>query len=365
MPELLFVTADAGGNVQPMVDIARASRSRGAAVRVIGHEQLRKQVERGGLEFVPYVSTKPWDSVKEQSPLWWPRMLNDRGIGRDVAVACADRRPDAVVVDCFLNPAHAVVHDLGIPLVVLTHTVREYIYRTTKFRYLGAATPAYLYGYQPNRLWDSADLNIVTAERELDPARGRRQPTNLEWVGAVLPPAVEAVAEPSPHVLVSLSTNGFPGQDKILRRIIAALGTLDVRATVTTGDVYDPADFDAPDNVTVTGFADHGELMRSTSLLIGHGGHSTTFRALAHGIPVIVMPANPLLDQRMIGVALRDAGLGQVLWSSARPATIAKAATTLLTDGALRTRVAEFGARLRAGDAAATSAARIEEIARG
>ena len=40
-----------------------------------------------------------------------------------------------------------------------------------------------------------------------------------------------------------------------------------------------------------TPFADHDALMQRASLVVGHGGHGTTMRALRHGLPIVGMPA--------------------------------------------------------------------------
>lgn len=362
MADLLYVTADMGGNVQPMLGVAAATAALGHRVRVIGHEQLREEITAAGLDFVPYTTVRQWDSTKTQIPIAWVPMLNDSAMADDVRTECERRRPDVAIVDCLLFPAQDAVAKLGIPRVVLTHTIREYVDRTRKVRYFGASVPANLYGYRPARLWDSADLNLVTTLRDLDPARDRPQPANLEWTGPVLPPAVDAVPQNPPHMLVSLSTNGFPGQRGTLKRIIQALAHLPVQATVTTAGVFDQETFDAPDTVTVTGYADHSALLARSSLLIGHGGHSTTFRALSHGIPVLVLPASSFLDQRMIGVSLRDAGVGNVLRRSASSSTIAEATQELLSDNGLAGRVRELGARIRATDGASQAASRIDDL---
>jgi len=362
MADILFVTMDAGGNVQPMLGVAQAVAAMGHDIRVVGHESLRAEASRYGVDLIAYRSVRQWDSLKVQSPLRWPQMLNDRRIGDEVRELCETRRPDVAVVDCLLAPAHHVVRELGVSRVVFTHTFREYADHMRQLRRLGGGSPAAFYGYRLGALWNSASANLVATHRALDPASRRTQPANVEWTGVVLPEVVGPAASSASNVLVSMSTNGFPGQDRTLRRIVQALGDLPVQATVTTGGVFDPSAFDAPDNVTITGYADHLTLMPQCSLLIGHGGHSTTMRALAHGMPVLVIPASAFLDQRMIGRALRTAGVGNVLprWSSA--AAIRRAVQTLLDEEDVRRRAAALGAELRAEDGARRAAEKIDAL---
>src|SRR6185295_8353960 len=114
-------------------------------------------------------------------------------------------------------------------------------------------------------------------------------PPRVRHVGPVWqdPPAPAVPAAGAPRVLVSLSTTRFPGQDKTLQNILDAMGKLEAEVIVTTGPTIAPATLRAPGNAAVVRHRDHGEVLPTTSLVIGHGGHSTTARALAHGIPLL------------------------------------------------------------------------------
>jgi UDP:flavonoid glycosyltransferase YjiC (YdhE family) len=363
---ILCVTVDAGGNVPPMARIAAVTARRGHRVTVLGHERVRRHFDAPGIEFVAYRSVRPWDAGAEQSPLRWVPMLNDRRLGVEVTELCRARQPDLALVDCLIAPAHQAVRDLGITRVVLTHSIRGWMADYPRPGRLGGGSPALLYGYRLGDLWDSAALNLVAAHRGTDPARDRERSENVRWTGAVLPPARPAdIAGRSPHVVVSMSTNGYPGQRAVLNRVIAALTPMRVRATVTTGGVFDPVSFDAPDHIEVTGFADHGDLMPTTSALIGHGGYSTTMRALSHDIPVVVIPASAFTDQPIVGRAMRDAGVGRLVRRSGSPSSIRSAAEAVLTDESIRGRARELGAQLRTQDGAAVAASALEELLTG
>jgi UDP:flavonoid glycosyltransferase YjiC (YdhE family) len=353
MKDILFVTMDGGGNVPPMLGVAAALADQGHRVRLVGHACLRGQVERAGLTFQAYQGVKAWDSTREQSALRWAPMLNDAAIGAEVRRLCAHDTPDAAVVDCMLLPAIRAVQEADIPHAVFTHTFRGYMNGLHRF---GAGTAARLYGYRITRLWNSADLNIVTTVRSLDPAARRMQPANLRWVGAVVArPEPPRRGEP-PLVLVSTSTNGFRGQRRTVGRIINALATLPLRAIVTTGGVLNPATVPGASNVDVVGYVDHGELMPMCSLLIGHGGHSSTLRALAHDLPTLVIPASPLSDQRMIGRSIAAAGAGLTVGRSASTNSIRDAVNSLLSEAKWRNAAARIGEEVRATDAAGEAA---------
>ncbi|MHC9295125.1 glycosyltransferase [Mycobacterium sp. LTG2003] len=360
MTDVLFVTMDGGGNVPPMLGVAGAVAGHGHRVRVVGHTCLREQVERAGLEFQAYRRVRDWDSRREQNPIRWVPMFNDANIGADVRRLCAESRPDVAVVDCMLLPALRAVQDARIPHAVFTHSFRGYVNRLYRF---GAGTAALVYGHRISRMWDAADLNIVATLRSLDPESKRPQPHNLRWVGAIVDGCAPRRNPDPPLVLVSMSTNGFRGQRRTLGRVIEALATLPLRAVVTTGGVIDPDALPAAPNVEVLGFADHAELMPRCSLLIGHGGHATTFLALAHDMPTLVLPANALSDQPLIGRSIAAAGAGITLRRSASADEIRRAVTTLLNDQAPRQAAARIGSELRAAGAADLAARLIAGLA--
>lgn len=180
-------------------------------------------------------------------------------------------------------------------------------------------------GRNPRRLWDSADLVLVASDRDLDPAEDRDLPASLHHIGVVQPPPlVPDVDRADPDVLVGLSTTFFPGQVRALQSILDALALLPVRALVTTGEAIDPATLRRPANVEVHRLRPHGEVMPAVRLVIGHGGHSITMRALSHDLPLLIMPMHPMLDQKMIGQSVQAHGAARLLSKTAPPERIAK-----------------------------------------
>ncbi len=364
MAELLFVTMDAGGNVPPMLGIAAAAARAGHSVRVLGHARLREAVAGYGLELVAYRGIRAWDATREQSVLRWAAMLNDRGLGEAVRSECADRRPDVAVVDCMLAPAHAAIDEAGIARVVLTHTFKAFydgLYRRT------SGPVARLHGYRLAEQWRTARLDLVATDASLDPAARSGPAGNARWIGVVGATA-GTPSTPSPGlplVLVSLSTNGFPGQRRTIERVMAALSGLPVRALVTVGGVFDPGSFTPPPNVAVESYVDHASVLPECALVISHGGHSTAFRALAHAVPLVLIPTSRMTDQPLIARTLAGAGAAAALRRSASPATIAATVREVLSDPRYRAAAAAIGARLRSTDAADVAVELLTEVAVG
>jgi UDP:flavonoid glycosyltransferase YjiC (YdhE family) len=105
--------------------------------------------------------------------------------------------------------------------------------------------------------------------------------------------------------------------------------------------------------------------MPSASLVVGHGGHSTTMRALAHGVPLLILPMHCILDQGMIGKAVAAAGAGRVLPKTASAEEIRSAVRSLLKDPSYRRAAGATGARLRSPNGALAAADELEGLLAG
>jgi UDP:flavonoid glycosyltransferase YjiC (YdhE family) len=156
----------------------------------------------------------------------------------------------------------------------------------------------------------------------------------------------------------------------VYRRIITALGQLangrsPVRAIVTTGGVPIQLDLTIPANVELRGRIPHEQIMPHADLVIGHGGHSTTLKALAHGIPMLVLPLNTSSDQPLTGNIIERNRLGRTLPANALPETIGKTIKGILTDHAIIAAAARMGERLRTQNGARNGADSIEMIGNG
>jgi len=139
-----------------------------------------------------------------------------------------------------------------------------------------------------------------------------RLPENVRYVGPAFWEAPTDtpldLPEPSqdPLVLASLSTT-YQAAERYLRVLTTALGSLPVRAVVTTGPGYDAGDLGPlPDNVTVRPYVPHGVLLDRAAVMITHSGHGSVMAALAHGVPLVCVPF--ARDQRDIAIRAVAAG---------------------------------------------------------
>ena len=91
-------------------------------------------------------------------------------------------------------------------------------------------------------------------------------------------------------MLVSLSTFAFKELEPTWQRVLDAVAPLDARVIATTGPAVDPARLRVPANVELHSWLPHADVMPEVSMVVGHGGHATTMVALAHDLPLLVIP---------------------------------------------------------------------------
>jgi UDP:flavonoid glycosyltransferase YjiC (YdhE family) len=358
MAEILFVTWDGGGNVPPALGIARELTARGHTVRFVGHPGQRPVLEAAGVEVAPSRHARPFSALDTHSPVALVAMFGDRGLGRDALAALADRPADVVVVDCLLFGVMAELRRAGRPYVVLEHLYDAYLTGGWMRGPMGIGMR--LRRLHPTRSLAAAQLRLVTSAPSLDPAGGR---PGLTYVGPVCPVTPRVAADPM--VLVSLSTYRFPRMGACLQTILDACADVEAHVVVTTGPVVDPAELRVPANAEVHRFVPHVELMPRATLMVGHGGHGTTLQALAHDLPLVLMPMHPMLDQPMVARSVERAGAGRVVRKRTGAADLRPVIATLLADGPHREAAARLGAEIRALPGAAGAAAHIETLLAG
>ena len=100
--------------------------------------------------------------------------------------------------------------------------------------------------------------------------------------------------------------------------------------------------------------------MPEVSMVVGHGGHATTMVALAHDLPLLVIPMDPMTDQVFIGKQIQRAGAGRTLGRRSSPEKIRSAVQELLDDGPHRAAAARLGAEVRSMPGATLGADAVE-----
>jgi MGT family glycosyltransferase len=155
-----------------------------------------------------------------------------------------------------------------------------------------------------------------------------------------LPCPPRAPTGDAPLVLVAMSTT-FQDQIGCLQRVIDALGALPVRGLVTTGPAIDPAALAANSNVAVVKSAPHRQVLQQAALVVTHAGHGTVMKALAAGVPLVMLPHGRDQDDTAARVTARQAGI--VIERTATPDAIARAIRQVLQNDAYRKAARSLG----------------------
>ena len=359
MARILIVTRDDDG-VAPALGVGAALRRRGHDVRVLGHPQQYPAVHAAGLGFAAYTQAPP--APPTGAPTERQLLANqvaqaiDPRPGLEVRAELVRRPPDLVLVDALSLAALKAAQRSGVPTAALLRTFHRF--GTHHWARGAVGVAATLRGLRPRKLWDAAGRVLVATDPDLDPATDL--PANVRHVGAVLGPVRPPAREPEHLVAVSLGSQARPGRGEVLQRVLDALAAAGVPALVATGDGVDRASLNPPAGVELHRRIDHADLLARAHLLIGHGGHDTTVRALANDLPVLVLPPHPPLDHAVVGEAVARVGAGRMLDAHATPETIREAVAALLADGPQHAAAAAAGARIRSRDGAAVAADELE-----
>ena len=359
MADILFVTWDGGGNVPPALGIATELESRGHTARFLGHAGQLDSLARAGFETVHPRHARDFDNARDYSPLNMMATFGDRGIGLDMLEAVARRPTDVVVVDALMVGAMRAAADAGLRYVVLEHMYNGSFSRSILGGPMGLSLR--LRRLNPQQALDAAAARILATIPSLDPLPS--SPSNLHRVGPVVPFAQRQPTN-GRTVLVSLSTFAFPRMDECLKSVLAAFRGLGADVVVTTGPAVDPRSLGSVPGVEVHRYVPHVELMPRVDMVVGHGGHGTTMQALAHDLPLLVMPMDRLTDQPAVGRSLEKVGAGRVVPKRSSPDRIRPVLEELLADGPHRAAAARLGAEVRSLPGARVGADVIEGLLR-
>jgi MGT family glycosyltransferase len=336
MSTILIYTSPAHGHLYPMMDVAIELRRRGHRVVVQTMAGDAEAVEAAGLEHRPispriesveledYRAGNPMAALKRTFECWLARapfevedldesshevepdlLLVDANTWGASAWAEASDRPWAMFLPyCLPVPSReAPAFGPGLPpprgwpgrlrdralWTVQRLANRSVIERLNALRREVGAPPL---GSFPD-LFLRAELLLYRTAEPFDYPRSD-WPGCVEAIGPGLwaPPgeAPEWLAElPRPRTLVSVSTE-FQEDGAIIDAALEALAGEPGSVVVTTASL-DPEGFKAPhDRVRITRFLPHAAVIPEVDLVVTHGGMGTTQRALAAGVPVVVVP---------------------------------------------------------------------------
>lgn len=404
MARFLFTTWEGGGHVQPMMQVAAGLQARGHQVLLISDLCNAPDAALMGLTFRPWrhAPSRPDKSAASDLLRDWEADNPAEGIAnlcrriiagpaalyaRDALEALEAAPFDAVVTQELLFGSMMAAEAAGVPLALLAANVWPFPTLAGLPPFGAGMAPAacdqdvmlhQMVGQTTRMLFQTGlpDLNAareglglppladlfdqLTVARRILLATSRSfdfAPDPLAdpfaYVGPYVGDPVDGATWDSPWsphdarpLVVVTSSSLYEAQEDLLRRTIAALGTLPVRALVTLGPALDSADFETPGNVHAVRSAPHGALFDKAAVVVTHGGHGSVIRPLMAGRPVLVLPG--LRDQRDNAMRVTARGAGLMLERDAAPGKIAGAVTQLLEDAAYREAARTLGATIAA-----------------
>jgi UDP:flavonoid glycosyltransferase YjiC (YdhE family) len=160
---------------------------------------------------------------------------------------------------------------------------------------------------------------------------------------AAVPPPWKAARPGSPTVYFTLGTIFNLESGDLFDRVIAGLAQLPVDLVVTVGRHLDPAEFGPqPEHVHIERYLPQPLVLPHCQLVVSHGGSGSVIGALAHGVPMVLIPMGA--DQPHNAARCRQLGLARVLDAVRLTSDTARdAASAVLADPAYR----RAAARLR------------------
>jgi MGT family glycosyltransferase len=395
----LFALVDGGGTVPPELGVVRRLVDRGHHVTVLAEDTMADEVADTGATFRRWATAPnrpsrqpdddPYRDWECKNPLQlFDRLLDRQFVGpapryaADVDDAIAEHRPDLIVCSMFVPGAMVAAEGAGIPFDMLMPNIymlpadglppmglglqpARGVLGRARDRVITAMTErAWAKGLDRmnalraerrlpalERLWDQAEHArrklVLTSEAFDFPAEF---PENVRYVGAILDDpewAGDEVPVPGgsgPFVLVAMSST-FQDQRESLQRVVDALSRMPVRALVTTGPAIDPTTIEHGDNVRVVRSAPHGALLPAADVVVTHGGHGTVVKALAAGVPLVVLPHGRDQADNAARLVARHAGVK--VSRKAKPKSIASAIDRVLSDPAFAAGARRLGDSIR------------------
>lgn len=148
-------------------------------------------------------------------------------------------------------------------------------------------------------------------------------------------PAWVASLDPRPVIYATLGT-AYNRDATLFRMILDAFRDEPVSLIVTIGGNQDPAAFGPqPPHIRLARYLPQSLLFSSCDLVITHGGSGTVRTALAHGLPMVILPI--AADQPDNARRCADLGLAMVVLPENRsPTAIRDAARDILRDPSYR-----------------------------
>jgi UDP:flavonoid glycosyltransferase YjiC (YdhE family) len=306
---VLVVTWAPGGNLPPLLAAAALLAARGHDVEILGSGAVAHATR--SYRRAPDPETTIAFERQARAML---ATAAGMPVALDVRDALLETEPDLAVVDCMLPAGLAAAGATGTPAASLVHFLygpaRRQLLRggawTTDLATLAETHRALGRPAAPDgrAAWETPELLLVAAPRWLD--------EDVAFPDHVVHAGPLGVRRPGgvrrERVLLSFSTTVMEGQIAAIQRVLDGVA---MDALLTLGPAIEQGALRPPPNVEVVAFADHDDVLPTCAAVVTHGGLGTVLRALAHGVPQLLLPLGR--DQHVNAARVARLGAGLVV----------------------------------------------------
>jgi UDP:flavonoid glycosyltransferase YjiC (YdhE family) len=352
----LFTFAGGSGHADPLVPIARALRAAGHTVAFAGRRSAAAVVEAHGFSLFAEPTGTP-DGPPTISPLLELDMEREYRVLRDgyadrTARVRADRLlelsagldPDLIVCDEVDFGSMIAAERLGLPhATVLVNASGSFVRPDVVTEPLDALRAEHGLRPDPGLVMLSRDLVLSPFPPSFrDPAYPlpanalSLRPDGVDPTVIGVTPTWLSRLPDEPTVYFTLGTVFNVESGDLFMRVLSGLQELSINVIVTVGRQIDPEVFGPqPDNVHIERYIPQSALLPHCDLVVNHGGSGSVIGALAHGLPMVVIPMGA--DQSLNAARCEHLGVGIALDAvRVTPRSVRDAVTVVLDTSAYR-----------------------------
>lgn len=353
---LLFTFAGGSGHFEPLVPIARAAAEAGHTVAFAGQPAMIPAIEAAGFTaFVAGGST--FSSTPERLPLlkldleredrdlregFATRLARERAAA--ILVLCAEWQPDLIVCDEIDFGAVIAAERFGIPYAtILVIAAGSFVRKQVVGEPLNALRAEYDLPPDPELAMLSRYLVLSPFPPSYrDPAfplpatAYAIRPHAIDRAQSNSAPPWSAPLQGAPTIYFTLGTVFNVESGDLFERVLAGLRELPANVIATVGREIDPKEFGPQSaNIHIARYIPQSSILPRCSLAVSHGGSGSVMGALAHGLPMVLLPMGA--DQPLNAARCADLGVARALDAlEATPDSVRTAASAVLADPTYR-----------------------------
>jgi UDP:flavonoid glycosyltransferase YjiC (YdhE family) len=358
----LFSCVPGFGHFHPLVPLARAFARAGHEVAFATSPYFKEHVEAAGFSFLPagidhaerWARFEPFQAehlalpLEERRAFLFPHMF-----GTIEAPAKIDElreivragQPDLIIHDSADLAAPVAAEEAGVP------SVNHSFGRLVAVDIVAAAASAAGLSADPlGGMFRGIYVDIAPPSFQTEALPAGARVEHLRPV-PVEPPSTERVPEwldrlpEQPTVYITLGT--VFNDLSVFRVLLDALADVDCNVIATVGPRSDPAELGpTPENAYVERYISQSLVLPLASVAVAHGGSGSTLAALAHGLPMLVVPQGA--DQFENAAQCVSIGAAKLLLPPELTVDTARSAVSaLLTEPSYRERARDLAGEIR------------------